>query len=229
MDPRRRIVLLRLLQGSLLVLGARAGLLQAAPAAPTAEQLTTFFRAVQLDDARTVQAMIGKVVNANQRNPLGGEPGLVLALREDAMRVFQVFLDHPGTDLETRAANGNTALMMAAFKRQRAAVDALLARGAKVNGAGWTALHYAAAAGDDGIVELLLARGAKIDAVSSLKSGAYTPLMMAAREGQDGTALLLLKKGANAGLKNSEGLSAVQIAERAGKSRVAEAIARALR
>lgn len=225
MTLARRVVLRSILGAAV----ASVGLAHAALTPPDGAALARFFRAVQLDDARTVQAMIGATVNANQLNPIGGEPGLVLALREDAMRVVQVFLDHPGTNLETRAVNGNTALMMAAFKRNRAAVEQLLAKGARIDQPGWTALHYAAASGDDEIVRLLLARGAKIDAVSPLRSGAYTPLMMAAREGKDGTALLLIGQGANAALKNSEGLTAEQLAERAGKTRVAQAIRQAAR
>lgn len=222
MQARRRLVL----QGIVLAAGLACGLSTAAPRPPTPAELTTFFRAVQLDDAKTVGEMLGSVVNANQPNPIGGEPGLVQALREDAMKVVQVFLDHPGTNLETKAANGNTALMMAAFKRNRPAVELLLARGAKVNEPGWTALHYAAASGADDIVRLLLARGAKVDAVSPPKSGGYTPMMMAAREGHDGTALVLIAHGADRARKNVEGLDAVQIAERAGKPRVAAALQR---
>ena len=220
----RRAILRALLSTTWVGAGLATGPVHGAPRAPDAAELARFFRAVQLDDAKTVQAMIGATVNANQLNPLGGEPGLVLALREDAMRVVQVFLDHPGTNLEAKAVNGNTALMMAAFKRNREAVEKLLAKGAKVNQPGWTALHYAAASGDDEIVRILLKRGAKIDALSPPRSGAYTPLMMAAREGQDGTALLLIRHGAKASLKNSEGLTPEQLAERAGKTRVAQAI-----
>ncbi|WP_313704822.1 ankyrin repeat domain-containing protein [Massilia sp.] len=229
MTLARRVVLRSILGATVASACACAGLAHAAPTPPDGAALARFFRAVQLDDAKTVQGMIGATVNANQLNPIGGEPGLVLALREDAMRVVQVFLDHPGTNLETRAVNGNTALMMAAFKRNRAAVEQLLAKGACIDQPGWTALHYAAASGDDEIVRILLARGAKIDAVSPLRSGAYTPLMMAAREGKDGTALLLIGQGANAALKNSEGLTAEQLAERAGKTRVAQAIRQAAR
>ena len=220
MDSRRRLVV----SSIVLAAGLACGVSAAAPSPPTEAELTKFFRAVQLNDDRTVNAMIGSVVNANQPNPIGGEPGIVQALREDAMEVFKAFLAHPGTDLEAKAANGNTALMMAAFKRNRAAVETLLAKGAKVNQPGWTALHYAAASGDDEIVRLLLARGAKVDAVSPSKSGGFTPMMMAAREGHDGTALVLIAHGADRARKNVEGLDAVQIAERAGKPRVAAAL-----
>jgi hypothetical protein len=211
---------LRILPAVFLAATLHAGL----AAAATPEELTAFFRAVQLNDTKTVTEMVGKVVNANEINPLGGEPALVLAVREDAMGVFHALLAHPGTDLEAKAMNGNTALMMAAFKRNKAAAQALLERGAAVNRAGWTPLHYAAASGDEEIAGLLIARKAKLDALSPRASGAYTPLMMAAREGQEGVARLLLAQGANPRLKNGEGLTAVQIAERAGRDDLARAI-----
>ena len=189
--------------------------------APDEKQVSSFFRAVQMDDASTVRKMVGTVVNANELNPLGGEPALVLAIREGSTAVVQDLLAHPGTDLERKAVNGNTALMMAAFKRDGDTVRALLDKGAKVNQSGWTALHYAAASGDAAIAQLLIERGAKLDALSPRPSGAVTPLMMAAREGQDGIVRLLLAKGANAGLKNTEGFTAAQLAKQAGHDNVA--------
>jgi ankyrin repeat protein len=183
-----------------------------------------FFRAVQTDDARTVKSMLG-TVDPNQRNPVGGEPALVLAAREGSMQVLAALLDYPGTKVDATAINGNTALMLAAYKRNMPAVQALLAKGAAVNRPGWTPLHYAAASGDDEIARLLLKRGAAVDAVSPPASGAYTPLMMAAREGHDSTALLLIDSGANPRLANSEGLTPVQLAQRAGKTFVSSAIA----
>ncbi|CAN7404304.1 ankyrin repeat domain-containing protein [Massilia sp. LjRoot122] len=195
-------------------------------AAATPAQVAEFFRAVQVDNVSAVKEMVGKEVNPNEINPVGGEPALVLAVREGSMRVFDALLVHPGTNLEAKAMNGNTALMMAAFKNNRRAADALLAKGAKVNRPGWTALHYAAAGGSEDIARLLIARKAKLDAVSPRDSGAYTPLMMAAREGQPGLVRLLLEEGANPRLKNTEGLTAAQIAERAGQTDIAATISR---
>jgi ankyrin repeat protein len=195
------------------------GLAQAASPA----QVKDFFRAVQLDDPTTVRAMLG-TVNPNELNPLGGEPALVLAVREGSMRVFDVLLAYPGTNLETPAINGNTALMMAAFKQNKPAAMALLNKGAAVNRPGWSPLHYAAASGDDEITGILLQRGASVDATSPAGTGLFTPLMMAAREGHDSTAALLIERGANPTLKNSEGLTAAQIATRAGKAFVANTI-----
>jgi ankyrin repeat protein len=193
--------------------------------AATPAQIADFFRAVQVDNVSAVKEMVGKEVNANEINPVGGEPALVLAVREGSMRVVDALLAHPGTDLEARAMNGNTALMMAAFKGNKRAAEALLAKGAQVNRAGWTPLHYAAASGSEDIARLLIARKARLDTPSPRESGAYTPLMMAAREGQPGMVKLLLEQGARIELKNTEGLTAAQIAERAGQTDIASTIA----
>jgi ankyrin repeat protein len=109
--------------------------------------------------------------------------------------------------------------MMAAFKRNRPAAEALVARGAAVNRPGWTPLHYAAASGDEDIARLLIKRGAKVDALSPRASGAYTPLMMAAREGHPDMVSFLTSQGANPKLTNTEGLNAAQLAERATAAR----------
>jgi ankyrin repeat protein len=204
-------------------LGASAA--GAAPPGQVSQQVSSFFRAVQMDDARTVRTLLGRDMDPNALNPIGGEPPLVLALREGSMDVFEALLAHPGIRVDTPAINGNTALMMAAFKGNRPAVEALIAKGAAVNLPGWTPLHYAAAGGDIDIAGLLLTHGAKIDAPSPRPSGSYTPLMMAAREGRDDAALFLLKRGADRRLKNGEGLTAAQIAARADHASLARALA----
>jgi ankyrin repeat protein len=195
-----------------------------APAgAASTDQLASFFRAVQMDDPGTVSKMLASgTVSPNAVDPIGGESGLILALREGSSRVVGVLLAQPSIQLELNAPNGNTALMMASFKHNTPAVKALLAKGAIVNRPGWTALHFAAASGDDEITKILLDHSAYIDAEAPAK---FTPLMIAAREGQESTVGLLLEEGADASLKNSEALTAAQIAERADKPRIAAAIA----
>lgn len=192
----------------------------AAPSAPTEAQQRDFFRAVQMDDVRTVKALLGKV-DPNGRDPIGGEPALVEAVREGSQNVLAALLADPGTKVDATALNGNTALMMAAYKGNVPAVQALLAKGAAVNTLGWTPLHYAAAGGNDEIAGLLLQRGARIDPLSPPASGANTPLMIAAREGKEGSVAFLLDHGANPALFNNEGLTPVQIAERADHKSIA--------
>jgi ankyrin repeat protein len=187
--------------------------------AVTTGQTADFYRAVQMDDLKTVKSLLAAGVDPNRQNPLGGEPALVLAVREGSMRVLQALLDQPGIQLDAPALNGNTALMMAAFKRNRPAAEALVARGAAVNRPGWTPLHYAAASGDEDIARLLIKRGARVDAVSPPASGSYTPLMMAAREGHPDMVDFLTRQGANPALRNSEGLTAAQLAERSAGAR----------
>lgn len=200
-----------------------ACLVPGAAGAATAAQLTTFFRSVQVDDVSTVRRMLAAgSVSANALNPIGGESALIVALREDAPRVAAVLLENPTIQLELNAPNGNTALMMAAFKHQTAAVRTLLSKGAMVNRPGWSALHFAAASGDDEIVRLLIEHHAAINGEAPAK---LTPLMIAAREGHESTVRLLLDMGADAGLKNTEAMTAVQIAERADKPLIVAAIA----
>ena len=127
---------------------ALAMLLCCATASQAAPEPDAFFRAVSVNNASGVRSMLAEGMNPNQPDAQRGDIPLVLALRDDADRVFKVLLDAPGIDIEARSANGNTALMMAAYKHKQDAVNALLAKGAKVNQSGWTALHYAASAGD---------------------------------------------------------------------------------
>ncbi|UVW27104.1 ankyrin repeat domain-containing protein [Massilia sp. H6] len=203
---------------------AAASATAAAAAAATPAQLAAFFRAVELDDVNKVERLLAGGIDPNEINPVGGEPALVIAVREDAMRVLATLVAQPGIDLQAQAMNGNTALMMAAYKDRRQAAAILLARGATIKRSGWTALHYAAASGSAPIARLLIKQAANLDAVSPRGSGAYTPLMMAAREGKAQVARLLLEEGADPARTNGEGLSAARIAERAGHTDLAAAI-----
>ena len=187
----------------------------------SADDLTDFFRVVQVDNANAVKSLIDKGVDVNARDPRSGETALIIALREDSMSVFNALVADPRVDPELAAPNGNTALMMAAFKRNKPAALALLERGASVNRKGWSPLHYAAAGGADDIARILIERRA---ALNSRAPGGLTPLMMAAREGQESVVAVLLDAGADTAATGADGLSAAQLAERMDKPRIVKAI-----
>jgi ankyrin repeat protein len=179
--------------------------------------------AAQMDNFTHVRKLLGKGLSPNTVDPLSGETVLMIALREGSDEVAAELIADKGLKLEQTAPNGNTALMLAAFKHNKRAVLALLARGAVVTRPGWTALHYAAASGDAEIAAILLDKFAYIDAESPSQ---LTPLMIAAREGHLEVAQLLLREGADARLRNNEKLTASQIALRAGHEQIAAEIAR---
>jgi ankyrin repeat protein len=193
-----------------------SGVLLAAPACAGPER--DMVVAAQMDNFTEVKKLLGKGLSPNTVDPLTGETVLMVALREGSSGVAEALIADKRLELERRAPNGNTALMMAAFKHNKAAVLALLARGAVVTHPGWTALHYAAASGDSEIAAILLEHHAYIDAESPSQ---LTPLMIAAREGQREVAELLLREGADARLRNNEKLTASQIAVCAGHDAIA--------
>ena len=212
----------KLMRGTMLA----ALLFMSAPASVLADPVRDLVLAAQMDNPSTVRKLLAKGMSPNTVDPVTGEPVLIVALREGSNGVLDLLLAHPDLTLEQAAPNGNTALMMAAFKHNKRAAQALLARGAKVNRAGWSPLHYAASSGAVEIAVLLLEQGARIDAVSP---GRFTPLMLAAREGQADAALLLVRHGADPGLQNDEHLTAAQIARRADRADIAAAIEKANR
>lgn len=216
-------------RAALALLAGAALALLAAPspafARPDAEaDAVAFFRAIQLDNDAAVKAVLSRGLDPNLREPARGETSLILAMRYDAMKVAALLLAHPKLKIDEQAPNGNTALMMAAFQKNKPAVLAMLEKGAQVNRPGWTALHYAAAAGDTGIMKLLLERSAYIDAESPTGT---TPLMLAAREGQEEAVQLLLEEGADASLKDRAWKEdAAEFAIRAQKPWIAQQIRR---
>lgn len=180
-----------------------------------------FFKAVRLDGQREIKSLLAKGVNPNLIDKQRGETGLMVALQEDSMKVFGLLLNARGVDLNLRARNGDTALMIAAYKGNVAAVKALLDKEAEPNNTGWTALHYAAAIGNDEIVQMLLDASAYIDAGSPNNT---TPIMMAARAGKIMTVKLLLDSGADVTLKNDLGMSAIDLARKFDHNDIADGL-----
>ena len=170
-----------------------------------------FFIAIKRDDAATVTALLNRGFDPDTLNP-AGIPGLILAVREPSLKVIAVLVNWPQTNVEARSPQDESALMLASLQGLTELCEQLIAKGADVNKLGWAPLHYAATHGHLAIMTLLLDKHAYIDAASP---NGTTPLMMAAQYGTPSAVKLLLEAGADPVLKNAQGLSALDFAQRA--------------
>lgn len=184
-----------------------------------------FFKAIAQDNPADIKALLVRGFDANTVDPKG-QYGLLMALGSDSLKAAQALAQWPQTDVNALNANGESALMLAALKGHAALAEALIKKGADINKTGWTPLHYAASASKLDIISLLLDNSAYIDAESP---NGTTPLMMAAMYGTPAAVALLLKEGADPKLKNLQGLTALQFAQRANRPDSVEAIAAFLR
>ena len=200
---------------------AAAGLVLCLPELAFAGAYDDWFKAIKLDIDGQVRTLLQRGIDPNTVDEERGDTGLILAVREDSARVFDLLLQAREVKLDARSRNGDTALMLAAYKNKPAVVRALLDKGAEPNQTGWTALHYAATVGNNEIVQLLLDRSAYIDAESPNQT---TPIMMAARGGHILTVKLLLDEGADATLKNGAGMTAIDFARAGGFNDIVEGL-----
>jgi hypothetical protein len=169
-----------------------------------------FFKAVQVDNVRTVQTLLQRGFDPNTVNP-EGIPALMLAVQEPSLKVAELLASWPQTKTEVRNANDESPLMLAALRGYLPLVKKLVANDADVNKPGWTPLHYAATGGHVPIVEFLLEESAYIDAESP---NGTTPLMMAAMYGSPEAVKVLIQAGADLTLKNQLGMAALDFAVR---------------
>lgn len=181
-----------------------------------------FFRAIKQDNERVIRNLLDRGFDPNTPDPAGVH-GLYLALQEPSLKAADALIHWPKTNLEARTAQDESALMMAALKGHLAQARTLIEKGADVNKTGWTPLHYAATHGHLPVIELLLEHHAYIDAQSP---NGTTPLMMAAHYGTPAAVKLLLEEGADPRLKNEQGLSAIDFAQRASRQESADLIAK---
>jgi ankyrin repeat protein len=184
-----------------------------------------FFVAIKQDNASAVSGLLERGFDPNTLNP-NGQFGLILALREQSVKVVDVLIAHPDTRVEVRTAQDESPLMLAALKGMTDVCAKLIARDADVNKPGWTPLHYAATGGHVAIIQLLLKQHAYIDAASPNKS---TPLMMAASYGTSAAVEALLAGGADPTLKNGLGLTAIDFARTGQKPDAVEMLSAAIR
>jgi ankyrin repeat protein len=184
-----------------------------------------FFGAIKQDDDRAVTALLQRGFDPNTVSP-DRLDGLYIALREGSLKAAQALIAWPKTNVESRTAQDESPLMMAALKGHMELARKLIERDADVNKTGWAPLHYAATGGHLAMIELLLDNHAYIDAESP---NGTTPLMMAAQYGTPAAVKLLLDSGADPRLRNQLGLTAIDFANRGNRKDSAELIAASIR
>lgn len=184
-----------------------------------------FFIAIKNDDEKLVNQLLNRGFDVNTLNP-EAEHGLLLAIREPSPKVTSLLLAAGKIDVNPRNRNDETPLMLASIKGQTALARQLIDKGADVNKPGWAPLHYASTYGHLELMSLLLEHHAYIDAASPNES---TPLMIAAMYGTASAVKLLLEAGADPMLRNAQGLSAFDFAEKANKTDSAQIIAAFMR
>jgi ankyrin repeat protein len=184
-----------------------------------------FFRAIELDDGPAVSTLLARGFDGNARDAKG-QPGLYLAAREKAFKAAAALMAWRKIDVEARTLSDESPLMIAALNGTVDLAQNLIAKGADVNKTGWAPLHYAATRGHLQMISLLLDNYAYIDAASP---NGTTPLMMAAFYGTPPAVKLLLDAGADPLLKNTQGLTAIDFAQKNSRADSAELIAASVR
>ncbi len=176
----------------------------------TAEQATDFAKAAKFDNVSEVKSLLSKGVNPNAIDQ-NGNPMLILAIKDKSTNVIEVLINDPKIDVDLSNKNGETPLMIASIEGNLPLVMTLVLKNkAMLDHIGWTPLHYASAKGHLEVAEFLISNGATVDALSLNNT---TPLMMAVQSGNEQLLKLLLDKGANLQLRNTQGLSAIDIAD----------------
>ena len=189
--------------------------------AQTPVQIADFAKAAKFDDASEVKSLLKKGVNPNTVDA-NGSPMLVLATREKSLKVIDVLLGDKNIDVDLSDKNGETPLMMASIDGNLPLVKTLVIdHKAQLDHIGWTPLHYACAKGQLEVAQFLIANGAIVD---SMSLGNTTPLMMAVQSGNEKLVKLLLDKDADLQLRNSQRLTAIDIADIYGKPWISEGL-----
>jgi Notch-like protein len=157
---------------------------------------TSLHLAARYARADAAKRLLDSGADCNATDATGRTP-LHTAIASDARGVFEILLRNRQTNLNARASDGTTPLILAARLANEGMLEQLVMSECDLNAAddcGKTALHWAASVNNYDAVRVLLQNGANRDAQNNREE---TPLFLAAREGAFQCARLLLESNAN--------------------------------
>lgn len=157
---------------------------------------TSLHLAARYARADAAKRLLDAGADCNAPDATGRTP-LHTAIAADARGVFEILLRNRQTNLNARAHDGTTPLVLAARLANEGMVEQLVMSECDLNAAddaGKTALHWAASVNNVDAARVLLAHGANRDAQNAREE---TPLFLAAREGAFQAARALLEAHAN--------------------------------
>ena len=191
-----------------------------------------FEAAFRIPDPRDLRTISVLLWNANQKKPAGPAGPMPWSLEYTSQRgqtdVAKMLLAM-GADPNAIGTGGATPLADAAFKGNLAGVRLLLEHGALVNAvskAGTHPIHDAALGDNAEVIRELVLHGA--DKNARTRDDAQTPLYIAAAMGKMKAAEALVALGADVTIKDSQGRTPLDAAERAGLTDVVAFLKRAL-
>ena len=173
-------------------------------------QIADFAKAAKFDDVAQVKGLITSGIDPNSVD-LKGDPMLVIAIRDKSSKVTEYLLNNKQIDVDLSNKLGETPLMLAAIEGDLPLVKRLVLKNkAQIDHIGWTPLLYACSKGRLEVAQFLVSNGADVNALSPNGS---TPIMLAAQSGNELLVKYLLDQGADIRIRNSLGLSVIDIAE----------------
>jgi ankyrin repeat protein len=186
-------------------------------------QQSELFKKVSANDLEGVKTLIAAGTDLNEREDFYNMTPLMWALNSN-LNDMALLLINEGADINLKASNGTTALLLAAM-RSSEVTELLLSKEADIsarsdNGAGaLTNCTLGIISGwvDTDLAILLLSEGADIDEPNTTSYyGGYTPLFWAVEDNNEALVKFLIDHGANVNARANNGKTPLDIANGAG-------------